>query len=172
MLIVVCSGNNDICYINYYKIIVYSIVIILPVNRDNRGLVIKTKQNTLQQNLLHKIFIAKLRITFVRYVYIGDKHADNINLCPVYIFILVYICSVQLIYYTFNVHQYQLPNDCNSQKMYLFKNLFDDIIGKKSWKLLTPWLNRTGVITIICLRVLRECETEHKQCIHLKCCQI
>ena len=156
MLIVVCSGNNDISYINYYKIIVYSIVIILPVNRDNRGLVIKTKQNTLQQNLLHKIFIAKLRTTFVRYVYIGDKHVDNINLCPVYISILVYICSVQLIYYTFNVHQYQLPNDCNSQKMYLFKNLFDDIIGKKSWKLLTPWLNRTGAITIICLRALRE----------------
>jgi len=46
--------------------------------------------------------------------------------------------------------------------MYLFKNLFDDIIGKKSWKLLTPWLNRTGAITIICLRALRECETEHK----------
>ena len=48
MLIVACSGNNDISYIHYYKIIVYSIVIILPVNRDNRGLVIKTKQNTLQ----------------------------------------------------------------------------------------------------------------------------
>jgi len=47
MLIVVCSGNNDISYINYYTIIVYGIVIILPIDRDNRGLVIKTKQNIL-----------------------------------------------------------------------------------------------------------------------------
>ena len=48
MLIIIYSVNNDISRINYFKIIVYSIIIILPVNRNNIGKVIRTRQNTLQ----------------------------------------------------------------------------------------------------------------------------